>query len=256
MQKIRIAGCRLPVTLDVQSNLKEVKQAIDWASEHEVDIISTPECALSGYLWKPNGIKDPRILEIQNAYSEICKYSKEKKVDIVLGTGWVNSYRHWNNVQHFIVDGNSIHIHYKNLLFLEEQRYYSSVNNLKTIKYKGFTIAGLICNEVWSNPYLFNCQSVDILNTLANHNADLVFVSANVPTDVRPRHLWYDWHRSWISMASSTLKMGFVVSDSTVLTDFESPVSPAGICTYPQLWGVMGNDFHRDYFLHDFEKVK
>jgi len=216
MQKIRIAGCRIPVGLNIQNNLKEIKTAIDWAAENSVDIISTPECALSGYLWKPNHIKDPLIAEIENAYTEICEYSKEKNVDIVLGTGWVNSQRNWCNSQKFIVGGK-------------------------------------ICNDAWSNPFAFQNKSRDILQSLRDKKTDIIFLSANVPGDSWPRRLFYDWNKSWIEMAAATLKMSFVVSDVTVLNKPNDPISPAGVCAFPNLWKVVADDTNRDYFFHDIE---
>ena len=254
MQKIRIAGCRLPVGLNIQNNLKEIKTAIDWAAENSVDIISTPECALSGYLWKPNHIKDPLIAEIEDAYTEICEYSKEKNVDIVLGTGWVNSQKHWCNAQKFIVDGKCIHTHQKVILFpLEAEMYTPGGDTVVTIRYKGLTIAGLICNDAWSNPFAFQNRSGAILQSLRDKKTDIIFLSANVPGDSWPRRLFYDWNKSWIEMAAATLKMSFVVSDVTVLNKPNDPISPAGVCEFPNLWKVVADDTNRDYFFHDIE---
>lgn len=254
MNKIRVGGCRILVGLNIQTNLTEIKKAIDWAGENDVDIISTPECALSGYLWKPNSIDDPLITEIKSAYDEICRYSKEKNVDIVLGTGWVNSNRHWCNSQKFIVNGQCIHTHQKAILIPEEEKMYTpGGDNVVIINYKGLTVAGLICNDAWSNPFIFQSKSINILKSLKDKKTDIIFLSANVPADVRPRRLFYDWNKSWIEMAAATLKINFVVSDVTIKVDPSDPVSPAGICGYPFLWNVIANDSKRDYFFRDFE---
>ena len=55
------AGCQIPVTRDIEKNIKEIKKAIDWAKDNFVEIIATPECALSGYMWKPDSVDDPRL---------------------------------------------------------------------------------------------------------------------------------------------------------------------------------------------------
>ena len=68
---VTIAGCRLDITLDIDKNLQEIKSAIDWSKENGVQLLNTPECALSGYLWKPDDISDPKIKEIDEALEEI-----------------------------------------------------------------------------------------------------------------------------------------------------------------------------------------
>ena len=46
---MRIAGAQIPVTLDIEENVKTIKTAIDWAVENKCHFLVTPECSLSGY---------------------------------------------------------------------------------------------------------------------------------------------------------------------------------------------------------------
>ena len=50
MSKIRIAGAQIPINdHSIQYNVNEIKKALDWAADNDVDIIQTPEASLSGY---------------------------------------------------------------------------------------------------------------------------------------------------------------------------------------------------------------
>ena len=42
---IRIAGAQIPInSYQISYNLNEIKKALDWAADNDVDIIQTPEC--------------------------------------------------------------------------------------------------------------------------------------------------------------------------------------------------------------------
>lgn len=250
MTKINAAGCRIPVSRDIDLNVKEIKSAIDRFSNTDVDILCTPECSLSGYLWKPYGINDPIISKVKDAIEEIREYSKKKKVDLILGTARVNDHNHWCNSQLFIVNGEIAHCHDKSILFHEETNVYSPGTEILPFIYKGVKIAGLICNDAWANPFVFHDTSNRLLSYLSKEKVDVVFISANVPTDSFPRQLFYDWHKIWLSMAAGTLKLNFIVSDSTDISSSGPAVCPVGVVSCNSMWVVQGDDKGRSYFSH------
>ena len=43
---MRIAGAQIPVSKDVEQNVKTIKHAIDWATDNECDFLVTPEGSL------------------------------------------------------------------------------------------------------------------------------------------------------------------------------------------------------------------
>lgn len=251
MIKINVAGCRIPVSRNIKENIKEIKISIDRFAVAGVDIAVTPECALSGYLWKPSGLDDPRIEEIKNACDEIAEYSKKKKVDLVLGTARLNKINQWCNSQIFIVDGKPSHVHDKAVLFHEETALYAQGDEIQTFMYKGLKTAGLICNDAWANPFVFPETSTKILSHLASEKVDVVFISANVPTDIYPKKLFYDWHKTWLSMAAASLKMNIVVSDVVDPVYGPQAVCPVGIISANSVWEVLGDDRSRSYFSHN-----
>ena len=253
---IVIGGCRIPVTNIIADNLLEIKKVIDWAAENKVDIMSTPECALSGYMWAPKDRDDPRVLELNNAIQEISAYSKDKGVDLVLGTAWYDAEDRWTNMQAFIIDGKCEHTHRKNILFQREGELYYPGQPPTVFDYKGTRIAGLICNDAWANPMVWPGHSGMLLNALKNEDVHFVFLSAFVPKEDRPNNIFYRWHQSQVEMFSAFGIWNTIVCDTTTNVDGSAydgpPVSPVGVCDYAANW-LKGSDIGTAYFKTQFE---
>ena len=81
---VRFAGAQIPVTPYVQRNLIEIRKAIDWAAENNVDYLLTPEAALSGYTSNFNSAYNNLVSTLH----ELEIYAASKKVGICLGTIW------------------------------------------------------------------------------------------------------------------------------------------------------------------------
>ena len=81
---IRLAGAQIPITPYAQSNVMEIRRAIDWASENSVDYLVTPEASLSGYTADFNNDFNRTVAGL----AEIEKYAAKKNVGLCLGTLW------------------------------------------------------------------------------------------------------------------------------------------------------------------------
>ena len=248
MKQLTIGGGRIPASLDIQANLTEIKKAIDWAAENSVEIMCTPECALSGYMWRPDSQEEPQIIELSSAIDEIKKYSKEKAVDLVLGTAWYNAANIWSNMQAFIINGECQEVYYKNVLFGGEVRVYCPGNDITVFNYKDFKIGGLICNDLWSNPMFWPGVSGQLLQKLMIEQVDVVFLSANVPRDATHNDLFYQWHETTCRMFSGTGRWNMVVCDIAV--DDSKIICPVGIIERNSMWAVKGHDNNTNYFKH------
>lgn len=210
---IIVGGCRIPVSNDIQANKEEIKKAIDWAANEHVELFSTPECSLSGYMWKPDSQDDPRIEELDLALQEVMAYSKEKAVDLVLGTAWFDEKDQWRNTQAFIVDGECRQVHYKNLLYHQEKEIYIAGTEVGWTNYKGFRVAGMICNDYWSHPQAFPGESAKMLNYLKDNQMDIVFLSAFMPQMDAMQEFIYNFNEASISLISAYSFFDTVVSD-------------------------------------------
>jgi hypothetical protein len=80
-QVIRFGGAQIAVTHDVDTNIKTIKRAIDWAEENKVEYLLTPEGALSGY-YDSVLTDDENWLKIQQGENELVAYAAEKKVGV------------------------------------------------------------------------------------------------------------------------------------------------------------------------------
>jgi predicted amidohydrolase len=246
MKKLTVGGCRIPVSLDIKTNLAEIKKAIDWAADNSVDIMCTPECALSGYMWQPISQEDPKVIEISAAIDELKKYSLDKKVDLVLGTAWYNSANAWCNIQAFIINGECQEVYYKNVLFGHEIRLYCPGNDITVFKYKGFRIGGLICNDLWSNPMFWPGASAELLQKMMLERVDVIFVSANLPHETTHKELFYQWNDSCIRMFSGTGQWNTVVCDAA--NESIDSLCPVGVVERNSMWAVKGHDNETCYF--------
>ena len=244
MKTLTVAGCRIPVGMSIDENVIQIKRAIDWAHDNDVDLLVTPECAVTGYMWAPDDRQDPRIQELAGALGALQEYSLLKAVDLVLGTACYNAQGAWANMQAFIVDGHCVDHYEKQVLFGAEQCCYSPGHRLAILDYKQFKIAGLICNDLWSNPILWPGQSADLLQELRRQKVDIVVVSANMPPSNEQQELFYAWTDSCIRMYSLTGDWNTVVSDQTTT----AAVCPVGIVGRNSEWLVKGHDHTVDYF--------
>ena len=56
---IRVAAAQIPVTRDIEANLKAIHRAMDFAVAEKAEVLLTPEGSLSGYTWE----FEPRLAE-------------------------------------------------------------------------------------------------------------------------------------------------------------------------------------------------
>jgi predicted amidohydrolase len=244
---IVIGGCRIPVSQNIAANVIEIKKAIDWSIWNDVDIMLTPECALSGYLWAPVE-NDPRIKILDAAQAEIIEYSKSKKIDLILGTAGYHEGR-WVNQLLFIVNGAIVHRHEKNLLIGMEDKIYAWGQGVEPYRYKGFTIAGLICNDAWPNPVWWT--NTYMLRKLYYSRLQILFIASNVPRNVTDAKLMYNWHRDSVSLMGGAGNWNTVVSGSTLDSDGNKSslpqVCPVGI-VQGAFWSKIDDDYETSYF--------
>ena len=244
MKQLTIAGCRIPVGMDIAANVIEIMRAIDWAHDNQVDLLVTPECALTGYLWAPQNRQDPRVQQLADCLMQIQEYSLLKAVDLVLGTACYNARGEWANMQAFIVAGHCVDHYEKQVLFGAERYVYTQGHRLTVINYREFKIAGLICNDIWSNPVLWPGESAELLQQLMRRKVDIIVVSANMPPAEEQQELFYTWTDSCLRMCSLTGDWNTVISDQTA----DRAVCPVGIVGRNSEWLVKGHDHAVDYF--------
>lgn len=91
---VRFGGAQIPVTQNIEKNVNAIKAAIDWAAEHNVDYLITPEAALSGY----HKFFDKDLDLLSSSLAEVESYAATCNVGMCLGTLWVEAVTVHENV--------------------------------------------------------------------------------------------------------------------------------------------------------------
>jgi predicted amidohydrolase len=258
---ITIAGCRIPVTPNIPYNLEEIKKAIDWCANNSVDILVTPECSLSGYMWAPgfpNYDNDPKMIELSTATDQLIEYAGEKKIDLVLGTAGYDENGQWINMQKYILGGKWACDYSKNQL-TELETIYTARNFFPpVIDYKGHKISGLICNDYWANA-IKTPNHGELLLFLKHSGVEVIFLSAFVFKWPGNDMAYYKWSEGHVLMNSMIGDFATVVSDSTTNVDGTEyqgePCSPVGIANKDGKWVARGDDAEVSYFKFVLTKV-
>lgn len=209
-----IGGGQIPVTTEVLENVRQIKLALDWAADNGVEIFLTPECALSGYTWTAGEKQDLRLKKLPDALAEVVEYSKEKKVDLALGTGIYEDDtfikedgKKWFNQLRFYSNGELIHKHNKMLTTIDEP--YNPGTELTTFEYKGQTAAALICNDLWVCGYQRPGDAGRLARELAYKNVKICFLAVNAPRIKEDPDYFYTW--SDIHVQTYSRQGGYVI---------------------------------------------
>jgi NAD+ synthase len=171
MLKIRLAQLNFTIG-DLDGNYKKIT---DFYSKYQdsSDLIIFSELAISGYPPEDLLLKDYFLDEVEKKIKDLVNYSKGKKVAMLIGSP-VRITDQYNNKLLFnsailIEDGYIKNLFHKKTLpnygIFDEKRYFSSSNNLHNIKFRGFNIAVLICEDIWDlkNSFLLLDQKIDLI---------------------------------------------------------------------------------------------
>lgn len=231
--KMKVGGCQLPISADIGQNIITIKNAIDWAANDGVDIFLTPECALSGYLWRPENSTDHRLKKLPEALATIVAHAKSKNVDLALGTGIYedDSFEYapnkkWHNQLRFYVAGELVHKHNKILTTIDEPYYPGTT--LDIFEYKGIKSAGLICNDLWICGFQSPGDAGRLARELKNKEVKLCFVAANAPKMPSDPDYFYAWSDINIQTYSRQGNYAIIVSENYNLQNGTSYSGKAG----------------------------
>lgn len=278
---IRIGGAQIPVGTDIQANKKEIFKAIDWAKEHEVNHLLTPECALSG--WLPGWEQEEKFVELTDALKEVEDHQKEANVGLALGT-------HFKEPEP------------RGLIHRNEIRHYDSAGNIQGMTYKTCTIAAqenvqwrdakfdpvcvvdlmppevedddlhllagsLICNDLWG-------YGGSEIKSIAQKYFDMgvvqvLFHATNGSSWDKDRHMdnfqWevFDkWHNAHLQMTSLSLGMTILTADACTDWDWDGNEEQVDKAITSSESGVLVNGKWktevprkgRQYFKYDIEE--
>ena len=160
-----------PVLLDLKTNVEDVTQKIREGAEAGAELVVFPELSLTGYFVG----KRYHEVALRLNSGELRQIAAATKGTAAI-VGFIEESLAMNfyNSALVAVDGEILFAYRKlnlpNYGSFEERKYFSPGKQVPVFKYRGFTIAVFICNDVWhpSLPYLAVCQKADIFVTISN----------------------------------------------------------------------------------------
>lgn len=237
--KLRMVGAQIPVIDDVNSNLKAINNAIDFAIDEDADILLTPEGSLSGYTHKFS----QKV--VSSALKTIISRTKGR-LGLALATCYIErDGRCYNQIRFYDRDGRYLGFHSKTLLCsnlnkpLEGEIKHYHKKPLRTFMFKGLRIGGLICNDMWANPCCTYMPDTHLSQQLARMGARIVFHAVNGGRDKTKfsQVVTRNFHESNLKMRAKAGKLWIITVDNCFPLDI--PCScPGGIVTPKGEWAV------------------
>ena len=161
---------------NLDGNCGKITNAYEKAKDNDVDLVVFSELSVTGYPPEDLLLKDYFIHEVQKKIEEICQITKNQKVAILFGAPvlFVNKYddKNLHNSAILVDNGEVIYIACKSNLpnhgVFDERRYFSPASNLTCVNFRGFEIAMLICEDIWSlkNAFLLHDKGLDAVLTI------------------------------------------------------------------------------------------
>ena len=276
---IRLAGAQIPVGIDIQSNKREILQAMDWAKENEVDHLLTPEGSLSGWY----GGWECKLDELKEALKEVEDHQKKLGIGLHLGTNFKETEPCGdflrNEIRHYNKSGDLRGLTMKALPIFgtecvvprDEKRdpivvidlLEESVDQLADDKiYEQSMAAGLICNDLYGSGEVGVVPITTMMKGMGC--LDVVLHATNgrkMPEDDSCYEVFDLWHEAHLRMSAWNMGIPILTADACTMWDWDGnedeidtyrTSSTSGFVTPHEGWAVTVPRYGRQYFKYDY----
>jgi predicted amidohydrolase len=253
--KIRVSGAQIPVTRDIELNVRNIERAIDYAISENSGILLTPEGSLSGYTHE----FDARAAEAALDY--VTQKAQEANLGLALGTCFVEpqDMKCYNQIRFYKPDGEYLGFHSKTLTcgsMTEPPRgeiNHYAINPLKTFDYNGILVGGLICNDLWANPECTPVPDPHLTQQLSKMGARIIFHAVN---GGRSASEWSDvawrYHESNLRMRARAGSLWIVTVDNCHPINIRCS-SPSGVINPQGEWVCRTEPKGEQFFSYTIE---
>ena len=235
--EIRVSGAQIPVTENIESNVKAIERAIDYAVSEKADILLTPEGSLSGYTHEFD------VKATIEALDYVTRKARESKLGLALGTCFVEpDEKCYNQIRFYKPDGEYLGFHSKTLTcgsLTEPPRgeiNHYAIKPLRTFDYNDICIGGLICNDLWANPGCTPIPDPHLTHQLSKMGAKIIFHAVN---GGRNGSKWSDvawhYHESNLRMRANASRIWIVTVDNCYPLDLKCS-APSGVIDSKGEW--------------------
>jgi predicted amidohydrolase len=216
----RITLAQLEATRDVKRNLERARKAFDQARKDGAGWIMFPECFLSGYYTGFDG------MQVALAFAELQNLCREAGVIGLVGTGWKEQGKTYNQIRILDAQGLLVGQYAKTCLCYSEADFtaggFPMVHTLGGIKF-----GTLICNDLWVTPGFSDGPNPHLSLKQARAGAQVIFLAVNSGAEQKYR----SYHESNLFTRAAEARCPIVVVNA-----FTSPAVNATS-------GVVGTDF-------------
>jgi predicted amidohydrolase len=179
--KLRVAGAQIPVTRDIEANVRLIAGATEFAADQRADVLLTPEGSLSGYTHEFDAG------QVQAALEQVVGRAREAGIALALGTCFVEPEdgRCYNQVRFYDSAGGYLGFHSKTLTCgtltdpPEGEITRFAVSPLRTFDLCGVTVGALICNDLWANPQCTPQPDPHLTQQLSRLGTRVIFHAVN-----------------------------------------------------------------------------
>lgn len=256
---LRVAGAQISVTRDVAKNAEAIRLAIEYAARQQADVLVTPEGSLSGYTVDFDARATREALEF------VVKKAREARVALVLGTCFEEADgRRYDQQRFYNKNGNFLGFHAKILLCKQVSRpkekgeldYFQS-QPLRTFRLDGWTVGGLICNDLWANPEWTPMADPHLSQKLAEMGARVIFLSVNSGQGQgKERALAWAFHDANLRLRARSGKLWIVSADAADPQGKLSSQCPSGVVGPDGAWRVQTEAVGERFFVYPIEIEK
>jgi predicted amidohydrolase len=254
--QIRVAGAQIPVTKDINSNIKAIERGIDYATSQNADILLTPEGSLSGYTHKFD------LQATKESLDYITKKAREANLGLALGTCFVEPEdgKCYNQIRFYKPDGEYLGFHSKTLTcgsmtepWQGEINHYA-IQPLRTYNYNSICIGGLICNDLWANPGCTPVPDTHLTQQLSRMGAKIIFHAVN---GGRSASEWsqvaWHYHESNLRMRANAGQIWIVTVDNCYPTELRCS-APSGVINPKGDWVCKVESKEEQFFCQDISE--
>jgi NAD+ synthase (glutamine-hydrolysing) len=154
---------------NVEQNLKNARRAIEQAGEDKADFVLFPELFLTG------GVRDIRQDEAAAGMEEIAELCRRFKVIGMVGTGWKEEDKLFNQVRIIDATGELAGVYAKKCLTYGDAKSVSPGTTPTVFSVGGLTAGVLVCNDLWVTPGFTDGPNPHLILQQARAGAQVIF---------------------------------------------------------------------------------
>jgi len=239
--KLKAAVGQIPVTTDIESNIKTICRTIDSAISKKADILLTPEGSVSGYTADFEQEMVKRGLEI------IVPKASSGNLALALGTCFIEpgDKKCYDQIRFYDKAGSFLGFQSKTLTCgtwdepPEGEINDYAVGPLRIFCINGITVGALICNDMWANPMCSPMPDPHLSQQLSKMGAKVIFHAVNGGRDGGKwsKNVFRPFHESNLRIRALAGQIWIVTADNCFPDDIACS-SPSGVICPDGNWAA------------------